>query len=334
MVSLKDIAVACGVSVASVSKSLNDHSDISEQTKERIRKTAKEMGYLPNSAAKTLKTRKTQNIGVLFVDGAMSGLTHDYFARVLEGFKVAAEAAGYDITFINSSKKNQLSYLEHCKYRGFDGVVVACINFEAPEVIELMQSDIPIVTVDYVFNNRMAVLSDNGKGMRDLVSYICDKGHKKIAYIHGADSAVTRTRLITFYQVMAERGLSVPDEYVLEAKYRDVDGCYEATNRLLDLEDRPTCIIYPDDFASFGGMHAIRERNLSIPEDISIAGYDGIRFGRYLYPKLTTMWQDSRGIGRVAAEKLIGLIERPKTTLVEHVVVEGKIFEGATVKEL
>lgn len=334
MVSLKDIASACGVSVASVSKALNDHSDIGEQTKERIRNKAKELGYIPNSAAKNLKTRKTKNIGVLFVDDDMSGLTHDYFSRVLEGFKVTVESEGYDITFINCSKKNRLSYLDHCKYRGFDGVVVACINFEAPEVIELMQSDIPIVTVDYVFNNRMAVSSDNIKGMRDLVSYICDKGHKKVAYIHGADSAVTRARLITFYKVLEERGLQIPDEYVIESEYRDTEGCYKATQKLLDLKDRPTCIIYPDDFASFGGMHAIQERGLSIPEDISIAGYDGIRAGRYMYPKLTTLWQDSRGLGRVAAEKLIGMIEQPKTTLVEHVVVEGRLFEGDTVKEL
>ncbi len=333
MVSLKDIANACGVSVASVSKALNDHSDISEKTKERIRQKAKEMGYLPNSAAKILKTRKTQNIGVLFVDDARSGLTHDYFARVLDGFKTRAEESGYDITFIQG-KMEGMSYLDHCKYRGFDGVIIACINFDAPEVIELIQSDIPIVTVDYVFNNRMAVSSDNGKGMRDLVNFICDKGHKKIAYIHGADSSVTRSRLITFYQVMAERGLIVPDEYIVEADYRDTEGCYRATNQLLDLPDPPTCILYPDDFAAFGGMHAIHERGMTIPEDISIAGYDGIRAGRYMYPKLTTMWQDSRGIGKVAAEKLIKMIEQPKTTLVEHVVVGGKIIEGATVKQL
>ena len=91
MVSLKDISNACGVSVATVSKALNDHSDISEETKETIRRVAKEMGYFPNSAAKALKTNRTSNIGVLFVDDARSGLTHDYFSNVLDSFKRTAE---------------------------------------------------------------------------------------------------------------------------------------------------------------------------------------------------------------------------------------------------
>ena len=104
MVSLKDIAKACQVSVATVSKALNDHNDISAETKERIRQVAKDMGYFPNSAAKALKTNRTYNIGVLFVDEARSGLTHNYFSHVLDSFKQTAEQQGYDMTFINCCK--------------------------------------------------------------------------------------------------------------------------------------------------------------------------------------------------------------------------------------
>ena len=123
MASLKDIAARCGVSVATVSKALNNHRDIGEKTKENIRQVAKEMGYFPNSAAQALKTNRTYNIGVLFVDEAMSGLTHDYFSHVLDSFKKTAEQQGYDITFINCCKtrKNKMSYLDHARYRGFDG---------------------------------------------------------------------------------------------------------------------------------------------------------------------------------------------------------------------
>ena len=137
MVSLKDISVACGVSVATVSKALNNHHDIGEETKERIKRTAKEMGYFPNSAAKMLKTNRSNNIGVLFVDDDKSGLTHDYFAYVLDSFKRKAEERGFDITFINCNKTrvNRMSYVEHAKYRGFDGVVIACIDFLDPEAI-------------------------------------------------------------------------------------------------------------------------------------------------------------------------------------------------------
>ena len=101
MVSMKDISAACGVSVATVSKALNDHHDIGEETKAHIKKVAREMGYHPNSLARALKTNKSYNLGVLFVDEAMSGLTHDYFSHVLDSFKRKAEERGYDITFIN-----------------------------------------------------------------------------------------------------------------------------------------------------------------------------------------------------------------------------------------
>ena len=209
MVSMKDISAACGVSVATVSKALNDHRDIGEKTKERIRQTAKEMGYFPNSAAQALKTNRTYNIGVLFVDEARSGLTHDYFSYVLDSFKRTAEEYGYDITFINCSKsdRNRMSYLEHAKHRGVDGVVVACIDFHDPEIMELARSDIPVVTIDYIFNNRMAVVSDNVNGMNQLLTYVYDKGHRRIAYIHGADSAVTQSRLTSFYKTAKDLGL-------------------------------------------------------------------------------------------------------------------------------
>lgn len=333
MASMKDISKECGVSIATVSKALNNHADIGEETKAHIRRVAKEMGYFPNSSARALKTNRTYNIGVLFVDEAQSGLTHDYFSNVLDSFKRTVESKGYDITFINAhgSGRGSGSYLEHCRYRGFDGVVAACVNFYDPAVEELIKSDIPIVTIDHLFNNRIAVMSDNVKGMRDLLMYIYGQGHRKIAYIHGADSAVTRSRLSSFYKTAEELGITIPDEYVREAAYRDTVSTGRETLKLLDLPQPPTCILYPDDFACFGGINAVKERGLRIPEDISLAGYDGIRIGRHIEPRLTTLWQDTAQIGAKAGECLIDLIERPKTTVMEQVVVEGRVYPGKTV---
>ncbi len=337
MVSLKDISIACNVSVATVSKALNDHKDISEKKKEEIRRVAKEMGYFPNSAAKALKTNRTYNIGVLFVDGALSGLTHDYFAAVLDSFKSSAEEKGYDITFINCSKSrpNRMPYLEHVKYRGFDGVAIACIDFTDPDVIELVHGDVPIVTIDYIFNNRTAVLSDNVKGMSELLSYIYSVGHRKIAYIHGEDvSAVTKNRLSAFYRTAEELGITVPDAYVKTSIYRNTKECYRLTGELLNLPDPPTCILYPDDFACIGGINAIKERGLRIPEDISVAGYDGIKVARHMDPKLTTVRQNTKEIGSQAALSLIELIENPKTALTQQVIIPGEVYEGASVGKL
>lgn len=333
MVSMKDIAAACGVSVATVSKALNDHSDIGEETKQHIKEVAREMGYSPNSLARALKTNRTYNIGVLFVDEAQSGLTHDYFSHVLDNFKRTVEAKGYDITFLNKGR-NHLSYLEHCRYRGFDGVMIACVDFYDPQVTELVRSNIPLVTIDHMFNNRISVMSDNVGGMRQLLEYVYSKGHRKIAYIHGLDSAVTRERLASFYNTAEALGLEIPDEYIKEAPYRDSWGTGERTKELLALKNPPTCILYPDDFASLGGLNAIAELGLRVPEDVSVVGYDGIRISRHLSPKLTTLKQDTRSIGVKAAEKLISLIEHPKSTILETVVIKGEVFEGGTVRNL
>lgn len=336
MVSMKDISIACGVSVATVSKALNDHRDIGEETKKNIRQTAKEMGYIPNSASRALKTHRTYNIGVLFTDESQSGLKHDYFSYVLDSFKQTIERYGYDMTFINCCKtrQNRMSYLEHAKYRGFDGIAIACVDFYDPEVLALIRSDIPVVTIDHLFNNRMAIISDNVKGMKDLLGFVYGKGHRRIAYIHGADSAVTQSRLSSFYRTAEELGIEVLDEYVKEAAYRDTRATFVKTMELLDMPIPPTCILYPDDFSCFGGINAIKDRGLRIPQDISVVGYDGIRIGRHLEPQLTTLRQDTEQLGEKAAESLIRLIEYPKTTVVQTIVIEGEVFEGKTVGEI
>lgn len=335
MVSMKEIAKKCNVSVASVSKALNGYSDISEETRKFILKTASEMGYLPNSSARTLKTKRSYNLGVMFVDEAASGLTHDYFNHVLESFKITAEERGYDITFTSGKISGQkLSYYEHCRYRGVDGVVVACVDFYADEVQELIRSDIPVVTIDHVFDGNIAVVSNNSQGMEDLVTYVYQQGHRRIAYIHGDNTSVTRIRLTSFHRTLQRMGVDTPDEYIKESPYRDADSAAKATGELLDLPNPPTCILYPDDYAAIGGINEIRERGLRIPEDISIAGYDGITIAKILEPKLTTLCQDTAAIGRIAAEKLIDLIENPKTTLVDRFTVDGTLFKGASVQQL
>ena len=336
MASLKDLAAACGVSIATVSKALNDQPDVSEKTKERIRKAAKEMGYSPNSAAKMLKTNESRNIGVLFADEARSGLTHDYFNHVLDSFRREIERFDYDLTLLNcgQGRKGGMTYLERARYRGFDGIIIACIDFNDPEVLELVRSGIPVVTIDYIFNNTLAVISDNIAGMEDLVDYVTSKGHKKIAYIHGADSAVTQARVSSFCLGMEKRGLEVPDEYMKEAAYRNTTQTFNRTLELLDLPDPPTCIFFPDDFAAHGGVNAIRSRGLRIPEDISVAGYDGTAMARLMEPALTTLHQDTERMGKAAARKLISQIRSPRTTLMQPVTIRGELVKGHSVRDL
>ena len=273
MASLKDIARELGVSTATVSKALNDLPDISEETKQLVKEKAKEMGYFPNLAARALKTHRSYNIGVLCVDDKNSALTHPFFSRVLESLKSEAEALGYDITFIGQRLgKENMSYVEHCRYRGVDGVVVACVDFSKPEVIELISSGLPVVTIDHIFSNAASVVSDNAEGITELMEYIISMGHRKIAYIHGRDSAVTKERMVNFYRSMERHGIPVEEDCVVQGEYTDPVAAAKATKKLLRLKNPPTCIIYTDDYACIGGMGAIEEAGLSIPDDISVAG--------------------------------------------------------------
>lgn len=332
MSSLKDLAQECGVSVATVSKALNGQSDISEATRTRVREAARRMGYVPNMAARSMKTNRTYNIGVLFVDERQSGLAHEYFSAVLDSFKVRVEQLGYDITFINRNLGGKtMTYLEHCHYRGVDGAVIACVDFTDPQVIELVYSDVPVVTIDHVFNNRMAVLSDNVAGLSALVRTAYSQGHRRIAFIHGERTAVTENRLAGFYKSCDELGLEVPDVYVREGIYHDAARCAQETKALLALPQRPTCILFPDDFSAMGGYNAIAEAGLSIPEDISVMGYDGIYLSRVMKPQLATYQQNTMMLGRTAADKLVQMIEHPRVTLAEQLLVTGKLLEGDSV---
>lgn len=332
---MKDIAKRCGVSTATVSKALNGQPDIGEETRERILRTADELGYMANASARALKTKRSYDIGVLFVDPMHGGLAHEFFSTMLDGIRREAEKHGYDITFINSSVgQRQTSYLQHCRYRGLDGVVIASADYFDPMVAELVQSELPVVTVDHVFNNRISVVSDNLVGMDALVRYVYGKGHRKIALIHGEVTSVTRNRLTGFHRACEELGLTVPEKWMRRGVFHDPKGCYQITKELLSQPEIPTCIFFPDDYSYIGGYNAITEAGLRIPEDISVVGYDGIPLSRIISPVLTTWRQDADGLGTVATARLIEQIEHPRTAILDRVIVTGQLQKGGSVKDL
>ena len=337
MVSLKDIAKECSVSVATVSKALNGHQDISPETRERIVRKAEEMGYMTNAAARALKTNRTYNIGVLFVDTQQGGLAlaHDFFSSVLDGIRQEAERNGYDITFISSNfGKRGGTYLQHCRYRGVDGVVIASADFNDPLILELVDSDLPVVTIDHMFNGHISVMSDNVNGMDALVRYVAERGHRKFALIHGERTSVTASRLAGFYRACEEYGIILREDMILEGSFHDPQKCCELTRKILEAKDRPDCIFFPDDYSYIGGLNAIQEAGLKVSEDISAVGYDGIPLSRILSPKLTTWKQNTTGLGNTAAERLIELIERPKMSIPDRVIIHGELQEGGSVADL
>lgn len=335
MVKLKDIAEVIGVSVATVSKALNNSHEISKKTTDLIVKTAKEMGYIANSSARNLKTNRSYNIGVVYEDKTNVGLKHEYFSTVLASIQETLGTHGYDLTFIsNVVGKTKHTILSHARYRRVDGIIIVTADFFDEEILELINSSMPVVTIDHVYPNRTAIVSDNSAGLEKIVEYIYSQGHRKIAFIHGEMTSVTRDRLKSFYDTCEKLNIFVPNDYVKTAQYHIPKFSGLATRELLALDERPTCIIYPDDYSFMGGMTEIEKHGLKIPEDISVVGYDGIYLSKILRPILTTYIQDSDEIGNKAALKIIEQIENPKDFLPESIVIKGKLAVGETVKKI
>jgi DNA-binding LacI/PurR family transcriptional regulator len=336
MVSIKDIASACNVSIATVSKALNNHKDVSEATKIRISEAAKKMGYLPNSQARALKTNRTYNLGVLFTERAQSGLTHNYFGVVLDSLKKEAEFNGYDITFISQNiGDNRMTYYEHCIYRNVDGVVIVCAaDYEDVGITELLNSNVPTVMIDYMADNTPSLVSDNVEGIATLVDYVYNKGHRKIAYIYGNPSRVSYLRLQSFKESLKRHKLDIRDEYLIEGDFHNPKLTESLTEKIMNYRDPPTCIFLPDDFSAIGALNTFEKLGLSVPDDISVVGYDGIMLSQVINPRLTTYKQDAVRLGSEAAHRLISLIKKEISPDEEPYCVKGCLLEGLSVKDL
>lgn len=335
MVKLKDIAEVVGVSIGTVSKALNNSHEISIETTERIKTIAKEMGYIANSNARGLKTNRSYNIGVVYIDKSKAGLKHEYFSTMLSSIQESLRVKGYDLTFIsNVIGPSKHTLLSHARYRRCDGVIIVTADFDDPEVLELIKSDMKVVTIDHIYPNQTAIMSDNDVGLGAIVEYVYEMGHRKIAFIHGEITQVTKDRLNSFYRTCQKLGIEVPKEYIMQADYHLPKESGKATRKILGLENRPTCIIYPDDYSFMGGMTEIEKHGLKIPDDISVVGYDGIYLSRILRPSLTTYIQNSEEIGRQAAFELVDQIESGEDFKPEVITISGKLQKGYTVRDI
>jgi LacI family transcriptional regulator len=215
-----------------------------------------------------------------------------------------------------------------------DGVIIASVDFRDPEVVQLVDSEIPTVPIDYEFNDVASVVSDFVQGVKDIVDYLAEMEHKRNEFITGDDTSVTQKRVASFYKTCAENAIEVNNEYVKKVRYHIPKISGAATRELLSLKERPTVIMYPDDYSLPGGITEIEKHGLRIPEDISIVGYDAIKLSRLLRPIITTYVQNSTEKGITATKKLISLIENPRITLADRTLVSGRLQQGETVRSL
>ena len=232
MVRLKDIAEVCGVSVATVSRALNGLTNENRERTAYILRTAKEMGYYPNVAARTLKTSRSNTIGVLYENV----MTHEYFSSVLEALRRQADMRGYDLMMIGDWRGDKSgNYFEHVRRRNLDGVVVISADFDSSNVIRLVTSAIPSVIIDHFYEGCDCVSSDNRASMERIVRYAWGQGHRRIAMIHGEIGSVSRERLAGFYKVCAELGIRVKEGFVREGLFANPENCVEIIHKMMQM---------------------------------------------------------------------------------------------------
>ncbi len=335
MVTLKDIARECKVSFSTVSKALKGSPEISIETTEFIKKKAQEMGYHPNIAARSLRTNRTYDIGVIFEDKTGAGFQHQYFATIISGIQKVAFQKGYEMTFVGGDSTKNYDYYSHALARNYDGLALLSCDFTSSGITGLVKSEIPTVTLDYFYDlDHAAVMSDYTAGINELLEYVISMGHKKIAMIHGEKTWVTDERIQAFNKVCKAHGIDVPAEYFAEGLYHDPVTSSAATEVFLSLPEPPTCIFYPDDYATLGGIRELTSRGLTPGKDISIVGYDGIALTSMMIPPLTTYEQNGETIGRVMAEALINKIENPENFEPKKEMITGRLIKGGTVVKL
>ncbi len=335
LATLKDIAKECNVSFSTVSKALKASPDISQKTINKVKKTARKMGYHPNISARALRTNKTFELGVIFEDQTGTGLQHQFFAKIFDGINVEAHNLGYDITFISDKMNDHKNYYEHACSRNCDGIAIVYTQFIRPDIQQLIESEIPTVTLDFFYNNEhTAIMSDNTAGMTTLTEYVISQGHKRIAFIHGENTGVTQQRLLAFTNTLLKHSIQIPEEYIQQAVFHKVAPSAEATGKLLSLPKPPTCIMYPDDFSLLGGIQELEKRNRKVGKDISITGYDGLLMASMLTPSVTTYYQNGQIIGSLMAKELISQIENREYYIPKVIPVEGKLIKGNSVINL
>jgi len=312
LTTIYDISRETGFSPTTVSKALNNYPDVSEKTKQIILKKAAEMGYIPNSHARILTTKKSWTIGILFDEKLNVGIKHPFFNAIIESFKKKVELKGYDLLFISKDiGGHPITYLDHCKIRGVDGVIIITSDPTNEQIQELINSNFPCVLIDNESDKVSSVHSDDAQGCYLAVEYLYSLGHRKIAHIYGSrDTFAGNARYNEFINALEKFKLPKIDKYLVEGGYFSFEGGYKAMKKLLELDDLPTAVFASGDLMAIGAINAIKEKGLRIPDDISVVGYDDLDVCRYITPKLTTIKQNTDLIGENAADILIDMIDK------------------------
>jgi DNA-binding LacI/PurR family transcriptional regulator len=308
-ITIKDVARRAEVSHSTVSRALQGNPLISDETSERVRRIALEMGYHPSAAARSLKTRQTQALGVV-----VRNIDDPFFSEILQGIEDVAQQAGYSI-FISSSQNDtnrERSVVQAMREHRVDGIIICSTSFSSDQSQELLEYGVPIVAVNNqaAEEYRYSIYHDDEDGCRQLTRYLIEMGHRRIAYLGNSLSGrTTLDRLSGFQKEMDAAGLPVPVEYIHQVPGGGPENGRLGLDHFLELVDRPTALICFNDMMAIGALQKLQSVGISVPDECSVTGFDNIVFSAYTNPPLTTFDQPKYYIGAEAGRLLLDLLK-------------------------
>jgi LacI family transcriptional regulator len=305
-VTIYKIAEELGVSPSTVSRALNNTGRMSQELRNKIVELAKKYNYIPNEAAKGLRTKSSMLLGLIVPD-----IANPYYVNVARGAQDEADRYGYSIAICNTDDKPDLEKKRIITLvkKQVDGLLVFNF-FNNDETLELLKTlSIPIVLFNPPPRNyKFAHIKHDTSVISSLLAYLLNKGYRKIAHIAGDQRTIVgRLRLRHCVHFLKSHNIPLKEEWIIESDFT-YKGGYDTMKKLLSLGERPRAIWAANDMMAIGAMDAIKEAGLSIPKDIAVAGCDDIEYASLVSPKLTTISKPKYELGVIAVKLLVNLI--------------------------
>lgn len=332
-VTIKDLAQQAGVSVATISRVLNNKGPVGEATRERVLALAAELHYVPHGAARSLVTTRTNTIGVLLPD-----IYGEFFSELIRGIDLAARRHGYHllVSGSHSDRAEAAAVLQATRGR-VDGLIVMSPEIDGDTLRATLPSSLPIVLLNSPSRDEEydSIRIDNYGGAFAMIRHLVDLGYCRIAHVGGpAANHDAQERLRGYREALAALGAERDPELEVEADFSEAGG-YQAGKRLLALAPRPQAVFAANDATAIGVLCALNEAAVKVPEDIALAGFDDIPIARYMAPPLTSVHVSIDTLGARALERLLIAIdlknrhERMREVLPATLVVRGSCGAGA-----
>lgn len=326
-ITIKEIARLAEVSTATVSMILNKKDqNISPSTREKVLAIAEKNNYIPNNAARSLVTRRTNTIGLIMPD-----ITNPFFPEIARGAEDKASEARYSIIFCNTddSKKQEEKYIEILTEKMVDGIIFTHAADNEETCTGLNKSKIPVILIDRDYRNENVkgrVVVDNEGGSFTGVNHLIQRGYKKILYIAGAIITQTaKDRLAGYKRALSERGIEYNEALVKSGSYRSEWG-YKAIEEFLKEKIDFDAVFCGNDLIAIGAIKKLKESNIKVPEDVGVVGFDDIYVASMIEPALTTVKQPNYEMGYQAVELLLDVIKNKNSDSDRKIVLNTELI--------